>query len=124
MRGAGLHGRSILVVEEEPIVAFDVKAALEAAGATVVLKAVRGAADAIGSQSFSAAILDLRPGSDDHRPIARALKRRGVPFLFHSTHAPEDVATVRGAPVMLKPARSDDIVKAVVLLLQRGRHSG
>jgi CheY-like chemotaxis protein len=117
MTGRGLAGRSILLVEEQAIVAIDVRSVLESAGATVVWTTVRDAEDRVAQHGFSAAILDLRPGSNDHRPIARALRRRRIPFLFYSTHAPEDVTTVRGAPVLLKPARPEDIVKAVGLLL-------
>jgi CheY-like chemotaxis protein len=103
MRSRELFGRDILVVEDEPLIALELRTALEAAGATVVLTTVRSAARAIEQQGFSVAILDLRPGASDHRPIARLLRRRGVPFMFYSTHPPEDVTTVRGAPVVLKP---------------------
>ena len=115
-------GRVILVVEDEPLIALDVRTVLEAAGAMVVHATARHAAQAADNQqSLSAAILDLRPGSSDHRPIARRLKDRGIPFLFYSTHPPEDVTTVRGAPVVLKPGRPDEIVMAVALLLRAGR---
>jgi DNA-binding response OmpR family regulator len=124
MRSNDLSRRAILVVEEQPMIALDVKAALEGAGATVVWKSVQDAAETVEQQNFSAAILDLRPGSNDHRPIARELRKRSIPFLFYSTHQPEDVTTVRGAPVVLKPARADDIVKSVVLLLRTGRRRG
>jgi CheY-like chemotaxis protein len=117
-----LLGRVILVVEDEPLIALDVRTVLEAAGAMVVHATARHAAQAADNQqSLSAAILDLRPGSSDHRPIARRLKDRGIPFLFYSTHPPEDVTTVRGAPVVLKPGRPDEIVMAVALLLRAGR---
>jgi DNA-binding response OmpR family regulator len=119
MKSGELFGRNILVVEDEPLIALELRAALEAAGATVVLKTVRGAALAIERQDFSTAILDLRPGASDHRPIARLLKRRGVPFMFYSTHPPDDVTTVRGAPVVLKPENPDGVVKAVLLLLRQ-----
>jgi len=118
MKRAELAGRNILIVEEEPVVALDVRTALEAAGATVVCKSVQDAARAVAQQKFSAAILDLHPASNEHRPLARALRKRGIPFLFHSTHHPEDVTTMRGAPVVLKPTSVDNIVKAVALLLQ------
>jgi DNA-binding response OmpR family regulator len=117
MTARGLIGRQILLVEEQPIIAIDVRSALEAAGARVVWTTVRDAEKAVAREGFSAAVLDLRPGSNDHRPVARALRKRRIPFLFYSTHSPEDVTTVRGAPVLLKPAMPDDIVKALELLL-------
>jgi DNA-binding response OmpR family regulator len=118
MSSASLAGYKILLIEDLPVVALDVQTTLEAAGATVLWKRLHEAEQALREQSFSAAILDLRLHSDDHRPIARALRKRGVPFLFHSTHAPKDVTTVRGAPVMLKPAKPNDLVRAVALLVR------
>jgi DNA-binding response OmpR family regulator len=121
MAGADLTGQTILLVEEQVIVALDLQTALEDAGAKVV--AVRDVAEAlahIGKFAFTSAVLDLRPSSDDHRTIARALKRKKIPFLFHATQPPDDVTTVRGAPVFQKPTRPQDIVKAVAALL--GNH--
>jgi DNA-binding response OmpR family regulator len=118
VKSAELAGHTILVVEDEPLIALDLRATLEAAGARVVCATAEQATRAAEQGRLSAAILDARPGSSDHRPIARRLRQDGVPFLFYSTHAPEDVTTVRGAPVVLKPERPDEIVAAVVLLLK------
>jgi DNA-binding response OmpR family regulator len=117
MRRGALAGQTILIVEEEPVIALDVRMALEGAGATAVRATAHDAVTAIEERTFAAAVLDLRPGSNDHRPIARKLRKRSVPFLFYSTHEPEVVTTVRGAPVILKSAPSDDVVKATALLL-------
>jgi DNA-binding response OmpR family regulator len=112
-----LDGNTVLVVEEEPLVALDLQTALEGAGAKVVV--VRNAAEAlarIGQFDFTAGVIDWRPSSEDHRVVARALKQRKVRFLFYSTNPPEDVTTVRGAPIFLKPAHPEEIVKALALL--------
>ncbi len=119
MDHADLTGQTILLVEEQAIVALDLESALKDAGAKVVI--ARNAAEAlasIGQVAFTSAVLDLRPSSDDHRTIARALKKRGVPFIFHATHQPEDVTTLRGAPVFQKPARAQDIVPMLAALLK------
>jgi DNA-binding response OmpR family regulator len=90
---------------------------LEEAGAHVIT--AREAADALAQvprRTFSAAVVDWRPGSDQHRRIARALRRAGVPFLFHATQALEDVTTVRGAPIVIKPANPMQIVKMLAHL--------
>jgi len=116
---ADLNGATILIVEDEPLIALDLKATLEAAGASVTCCRAGDALRTVGAQAFSAAVLDARPGSSEHRPIARQLRDSRVPFLFYSTQAPEDVTTVRGAPVVLKPGRPQEIVAAVGLLLGR-----
>jgi hypothetical protein len=50
------------------------------------------------------------------RQVDRRLKLRNLPFLFSATHPPEDVTTVRGAPIVLKPERPQEIVAAVAKL--------
>ena len=122
MDRANLEGQRILVVEEQPLVALDLKLALEQAGAEVVVAG--NAAEALGRVSqfdFTAGVVDWRPQSDDHRVVARALKHRKVRFLFYATNPPEDVTTVRGAPVFLKPSRPADIVRALALLTGAAR---
>jgi CheY-like chemotaxis protein len=117
MGSADLTGQTILLVEEQTIVALDFQSALQDAGAKVVV--ARNAAEAlasIGKTVFTSAVLDLRPSSDDHRTIARALNKRGVPFMFHATQPPEDVTTLRGAPIFPKPTRPQDIVAALATL--------
>jgi DNA-binding response OmpR family regulator len=118
MNHANLVGQTILVAEGEPLVALDLRTALEQAGAEVV--EARNAAQAlarIGEFDFTAAVVDWRPDSEDHRVVARALKDKQVRFLFYATHPPEDVTTVRGAPIFLKPGRPEEIVKALALLV-------
>ena len=121
-KSADIAGAVILIVEDEPLIALDLRATLEAAGAVVSTCKVDDAVRLAGATRFAAAVLDARPGSSDHRPIARRLREQGVPFLFYSTQAPEDVTTVRGAPVILKPERPQEIVGAIALLL--GRNAG
>jgi len=114
---ANLAGQRILVVEEQPLIALDLQRALVGAGAEVVV--ARNAAEALGRMGqfdFTAGVIDWRPASEDHRVVARALKQRKVRFLFYATNPPEDVTTVRDAPVFLKPGRPEEIAKALVLL--------
>lgn len=116
VQSTDLVGRVVLVVEDEPLIALDLQTVLREAGATVICVSTRDAAQAAEQPDISAAVLDARPGSSEHRPIARRLKRRGIPFLFYATHEPEDVTTVRGSPIVLKPSRPEEIVAAVVKL--------
>ena len=123
MDRANFSGQRILVVEEQPLIALDLKMALEQAGAEVVV--ARNKVEALGRISqfdFTAGVIDWRPQSDDHRVVARALKQRKVRFLFYATNPPEDVTTVRGAPVFLKPSRPQDIVQALALLTGAARN--
>ena len=112
-----LKGQTILVVEGEPPLALELRTTLEEAGAEVfVAREATEALARIDQLEFTAGVIDWRPESDGHRRIARALRQRGVRFLFYATHTPEDVTTVRGAPIFLKPAHPQEIVQAVALL--------
>ena len=111
MKRANLAGQTILVVEQQPLVALDLQTALEQSGAEVIV--ARNAQEALARIDefvFAAAVVDWRPESEDHRVVARALKQEQVRFLFYATHPPEDVTTVRGAPIFLKPGRPEEIV--------------
>ena len=81
MDRANLEGQRILVVEEQPLVALDLKLALEQAGAQVVVAG--NAAEALGRVSqfdFTAGVVDWRPQSDDHRVVARASEAKEGAF--------------------------------------------
>jgi hypothetical protein len=67
---------------------------------------------------FAAGVLDLRPASNEHRDVARLLRRKGIRFLFYATHPPEDVTTTRGAPVFLKPTPPQEVVRALAVLIE------
>ena len=120
MTTSDLLGRVILVVEDEPIIAVNLKSLLEDAGAKVICSNTREAAQVAECSDISAAVLDVLPGSSAHRAIARRLKRRGLSFLFYATHSPEDVTTVRAAPIILKPGRPELVVAAVKRLCGQG----
>jgi DNA-binding response OmpR family regulator len=113
-----LAGQTILVVEEEPLIALDLQMELKQAGANVVV--ARNSHEALArirQINFAAGVIDWRPESDEHRAIARALRRRGARFVFYATCQPEDVTTVRGAPIILKPERPDKIIATLALLV-------
>jgi len=116
--GRPLEGQTILLIEEQPVIACDLQKALEDAGAEVLV--ARDAAEAlprIAQFDFSAAVLDWLPDAREHKAIARWLKEESVRFLFHTERPPEDVMTARGAPILLKPAAPEDVVKALALLI-------
>ncbi len=80
-----LRDRSVLLVEDEYLVAMDLSHSLERAGATVIgpvgsveeaLKLVEEAAD------IDIAIVDIRLQDADAFPVADALEDRNIPFVF------------------------------------------
>lgn len=115
----------MLVVEDEFIIALEIQASLEEAGASVVGPAfsVAQALEFALHENLSAATLDLRLGRDSVLPVAQALADRHIPFLFYTGQPASD--PVRRAwsqsPTLSKPASGDEIVQAVAEII-RTRH--
>lgn len=75
----------ILVVEDEYLLAYDLRRDLEAADAQVLgpVATVAGALRLLDGASLpDAAVLDVNLGGDKVFPLARTLRSRGVPFVF------------------------------------------
>ena len=119
MDSTNLAGRSILVVEDETLIALDIADAFERAGAQVTTTAtLRDATKLVEAEGLSAAILDHVLGRDDSSGLCRRLKERGVPFVIHTGFD----RMVPEGPRVSKPARPDVLVAAVSGLLQQTPH--
>lgn len=109
MSTASLAGRFILVVEDDYMIAEDVRSGLERAGAVVVgpVPSVRKAIRLIESEpQIDAAVLDVNLGDEKSFPIAEALTAKAVPFLFSTGYNSADIPDEwRRATVVVKPLR-------------------
>ena len=117
-----LSGIRILVVEDEAIIALDLKAILEEAGATVIgpARTLLAATELAASGDLAAAILDVQLGDGTIFPVARLLADRRIPFLFHTGRADAGALARFGAEVIVKPATSALIVAGMARLTRRG----
>jgi DNA-binding response OmpR family regulator len=118
-----LVGRSILVVEDEAMIAFGLKELFEAQGAIVHIAAsLDGAVSLMDDIVISAAIIDFGASSDDGGRLRRTLAGYGIPFLYYTGY--DDVEEVRwGAPVITKPASAQVLIETLVRLLSAPRVS-
>lgn len=120
-----LAGRSILLVEDELVVAMDLQYALEDVGAKVIgpFDRLPKAESAVNDATLSvdAAILDLDLHGAETFPVAEALEARGIPFVLHTGHGEVDVLNARfpNAPVCRKPSMNDDLLRALSGLLSK-----
>lgn len=94
------------MVEDEPLIAFELADVLTEAGARVVgtPSTLDDAVNAAETLAFDAAILDgnLQGAAVDQ--IAEALDRRGIPFLFLSGYGPEHLPVAfNERPLLNKP---------------------
>lgn len=115
-----LAGRTVLVVEDEILVALDIADTLTAAGARVCGPCVslKQALDAAGSAAMDCAVLDIDLGGQEVFPAARVLQARGIPFVFY-TGQPEREALrdeFAGVAVCVKPLRPERLVDALAAL--------
>ena len=119
MTEAVLAGRTILVVEDEGLVALELSDALENAGAKIITAGgVFDATRIIESRKLSAAVLDFWLGVGvDCLPICALLTEHRVPFLLYTSYALLEGAPK--APILAKPAPPARIVAAVADLFKK-----
>jgi CheY-like chemotaxis protein len=105
MAGASrsLHGLRILVVEDNFLVAEVVREMLAGSGCIIVgpVARVDDGVRLASQEALDGAVLDVNLNGERCYPIARALRDRGVPYLFLTGY--DDDSAI--APKELKPAR-------------------
>jgi DNA-binding response OmpR family regulator len=108
----GMVGRTILVIDDEPLILLDLAQALEKAGATVLpASSITAAMHHVEEPDLSGAVLDW-VGAD----ICQRLTERALPFVFYSGRSASEFAGW-SAPVVAKPARPEDIIAALERVL-------
>ena len=113
-----LAGRSILIVENEPLIALDLQSAFERVGAHVITTTtLRQAVSLVEEDGLSAAVLDhaLADGNSSH--LCERLQKRGIPFVIYSGFN-ETEGACQHAPHVSKPANPEVLVTTVVGLLR------
>ena len=115
-----LEGRRILVVEDEYLLAEDLRLDLQAAGAVIIgpVGTVKDALRAVAAaERIDGALLDINLGGEMVYPVGDLLSERGVPFVFTTGYnagsVPDRFWHVRicGKPV--------DLVEPTAVLLAR-----
>ena len=115
-----LAGRTILVVEDEPLIALDISEELQAPGAAVTTTdTLKHALILVEHDGLGGAILDHTLSDRDCSQLCARLKERRVPFLIYSGHdtfcgACEDAVRVS------KPAGNGELSSALVALITGG----
>ena len=116
-----LDGKRILIVEDEAILALDLSYAMEEMGARVVGPCfqLERALATIDLENVDAAVLDIDLAGQPVFPLADALHRNAVPFVFHSGRidAEQIGARYRGTPVCRKPTTPETVAAALSRIL-------
>lgn len=106
----------ILVVEDEPLLAFDIAQHLTTAGYEVVGPAstVARALELIASQGCDIAVLDINLGHETAEPIAAVLTGRGAPFFTVTGYSRDQhPPAFQGVPSLTKPITPEDLLALV-----------
>jgi CheY-like chemotaxis protein len=105
--------KSILIVEDEPLIAMMLEDFLDALGHRVAATCdnVADALDSVENASFDVAILDVRLRDGEQIwPVADALADAGKPFVLATGgHVEPPPARHAAAPVLAKPYTMDAI---------------
>ena len=117
MKRATLEGRSILVVEDEPLIVMDITQAFEGTGAALTTtNTLHHALILVENNGLSAAILDHSLGDGDSSRLCARLKERGMPFMIY-TGFPKVDGECAGALHVAKPAEPGRLVTAMESLI-------
>lgn len=120
MRRPTLEGRSILVVEDDPLILMDIALAFEATGAAMTMtNTLKHALLLVEHDGLSGAILDHALGDGDSSVLCSRLGERGIPFMIYSGYATVGGAC-KDAMHIGKPAPEGALVAAMEGLIAGG----
>lgn len=119
---SGLAGRRVLVIEDEAMVSMFIEDTLADIGCEVAGVASRfdEAVDKVAALAFDVAILDVNLNGRQTFPIAEALGRRGIAFLFATGYGTASLPpSFQNAPVIQKPFQQRDLERVLREALDR-----
>jgi CheY-like chemotaxis protein len=122
-----MKGVRVLIVEDETLVAMLVEEYLLEIGCVIAgsVRRVDKAMERVETDVIDAAILDLNVAGEDVAPVAEALEKRNIPFVFASGYGGNGVKDKwSDRPIVQKPFTSAELKQALsVALSGRARHS-
>jgi two-component SAPR family response regulator len=116
MNSHALDGRCVLVVEDQYLVADEIRRMIIGMGGDVLGPAPRSAAalSLLSNASVDFALLDINLGDGDAYPVAAELMRREVPFIFATGYEPWVIPEAfRSVPRLDKPLTPKTLADAV-----------
>ena len=112
-----LSGRSLLILEDEFLIALDVEQALQEKTDMEVHSAasITEAVDLISRFAIDMAILDVNIAGETSLSIAESLSEKHIPFVFTTGCEKESAVIARfpNVPVLKKPYEIDDLLKCL-----------
>ena len=120
-----LSGKSILVIEDEPLIAMEAESSLKDAGATSIkmVNSVSAAHDALNGDKFDAAVVNLRLADGDGSPLVGMLSKHGIPVVVTTGFSADQAPVARAAAFLEKPYRESDLIETITRLTKTWRRS-
>ncbi len=111
-----LSGLSVLIVEDEFLIAVEAQRIAEEAGAAFAfpVNSVQSALEHILNRQVDVVVLDMRLGNDDSGGLMKELADRRIPYVIASGLAMDHDGS---AVVLMKPYRDIDLIEAVLSTL-------
>jgi DNA-binding response OmpR family regulator len=115
-----LTGRSILIVEDEPLIVMDISRAFEHTGAELTTtNTLRHAMIIVEYDGLAGAILDHALPDGDSSFLYARLKERGIPFIIYSGYRKGELeGPLRNVPYLEKSANPAILVEMMLSLLK------
>jgi DNA-binding response OmpR family regulator len=118
-----LSGLSVLLLEDEYLIALDAEDILTSLGVKQVqiVNTLAGAADAAENSDVDLAILDLNINGEMSLGVAQLFRQRGTPIVFASGYELRDRISAElehGGVYLRKPYTSDSLKEAVHTALE------
>ena len=110
------EGRTILIVEDEPLIAMMLEDFLESMGHNIhgTCDTVATALEEANKGGFDLAILDVNLKGESVWPVATALRNRGTPFVLASGgHVEPPPPEFVNAPMIEKPFTIDRVTPII-----------
>ncbi len=112
--------KRILIIEDEPLVALDIEAALQGRGYEIaaIATSLREAFDALSASPIDLVLLDGNLRGHPVDGVADALRDRAIPFLFVSGYGRESLpADFTDIPILQKPFDHEQLMHCVDSLI-------
>ena len=109
--------RSVLIVEDEPLIAMMLEDFLESLGHDVVAtcETVEDAIAQVDAGGFDIAIIDVNLDGEPNYPVADVLAERNVPFIFATGYGSKGLDTrYSNIPLLTKPFLDSELETALM----------
>ncbi len=108
--------RSVLIIEDEPLIALEMTSVLVDAGFDVIgpVGTVRHALDLLGDGRCDVVVLDVHLGDETSERVARELTDGGIKFVVVSGYSRDQIPEVfQAAPLLVKPVQPSALANQV-----------